>query len=185
MTSQEWMAEVLKRVEQNEGRRAAMYHDTLGVPTIGIGFNLQRSDAASAMALIGVGYNGVMAGSVSLTNEQIDKLFTYSFLPIISEARGSLLNGVFDKLSDARRFVICDLVYNEGLGSWMDFVATRALIAQAQNAKDLGHIEQAGMLFGMAADHLAGSEWYTEVGDRAVRNVAMMRTSLWVPDLTG
>lgn len=34
-------------VSTNEGKRSCVYKDTKGIPTIGIGFNLQRSDAKS------------------------------------------------------------------------------------------------------------------------------------------
>lgn len=175
MTSSEWIAEVCKRLGINEGRRNVMYHDSLGIPTIGIGFNLQRDDAARALTLAGASLSDVMAGG-TLTNDQVDDLFEYSFRPIIQQARGSLYIYSFDALSDARRFVICDLVYNMGLATWMSFSGTREIIAQATHLTgDAAHAR-----YGQAADHLENSAWYSQVGDRAKRNVAMMRSSNWV-----
>ena len=128
MQSQEWLAECQRRIAINEGSRATMYHDTMGIPTIGIGFNLNRGDARAVMAQIGADYDAVMAGA-ALSDAQIAQLFAISFAPIVDEARASLQPTHFDSwLSDARRFVVCDLVYNLGDAGWMDFRNTRATI---------------------------------------------------------
>ncbi len=86
---------------------------------------------------------------------------------------------MFDKLSDARRFVIVDLTYNMGAGpdGWGGFHHTQSLINQAVAAQ--GQMA-AHSLYAQAADALAQSAWYTQVGDRAKRDVAMLRSSNWV-----
>lgn len=158
------------------------YFDSEGVPTIGIGFNLQRTDARVALETAGVPANevdAVMNGSEALTQTQIGNLFQYAFKPILSEATDSLSLGTFGRLSDARRFVICDLCYNLGYAGWLSFGETRSIIAQAQEAKDAGDDATASHLFGQAADHLEASLWYTQTGNRAKRDVAMMRASVW------
>lgn len=180
MTREQWLAAVLDRIGDDEGNEAKEYRDSLGIPTIGIGFNLQRADAREALAKCGVSdVEGVMNGTVALTPAQDAALFNYSFAPIESEARASLEAGIYDALSDARRFVICDLVYNLGDAGWTDFAATRSMLAQAQTAKNAGAAD-AHDLFEAAADHLANSAWYTQVGNRARRDVAMIRNGTWV-----
>lgn len=184
MTHEEWLAEVTRRIAISEGCRLTRYYDTQGVPTIGIGFNLDRSDAVSALTLVGVANPaGVMTGTASITQEQADALFRYSFAPIESEARQSLINGTYDALSDARRFVICDLVYNLGQPGWEQFSTSRDLIARAQIAKTAG-LPDAHARFVLASAHLRFTTWYTQVGDRAKRDCAMLQMGVFC-DPTG
>lgn len=180
MTRQEWIAEVERRIRINEGCESYCYADSMGIPTIGIGYNLQRGDAQGALAKIGVhDFAGVLARRVALTQQQIDDLFAYSFAPIESNARASLNPGVFDALSDARRFVIVDLEFNLGQRGWLGFPTTRAIINEAQALKNSGKPTRASALFGLAADHLRMSAWDGQVGARARRDEAMMRSSGW------
>jgi GH24 family phage-related lysozyme (muramidase) len=180
MTFQQWEAEVQKRISINEGYRTTVYMDTANPPnpTVGIGFNLNRGDARAALAKIGANYDAVLHGT-ALTDQQVTQLFAYSLAPVIDEARASLQPMHFDSMSDARRFVICDLVFNLGNAGWLDFVNTRGLIDQACHAERWGNTAGAHNLFVQAATALTESDWYTEVGDRARRDVAMMRTSNW------
>jgi hypothetical protein len=179
--SQAWQAEVEKRIAINEGRRNTVYNDTANPPnpTVGIGFNLNRSDARDALAKIGAGYDAVRSGTTSLTDQQVDRLFAYSLAPVVDEARASLQPSHFDSMSDARRFVICDLVFNLGSAGWLGFVNTRGIIDKACHAARTSDSAGAHVLFGQAADALTQSAWYNQVGDRAKRDVAMMRTSNW------
>jgi len=52
-----------------EGNESCVYDDSMGIPTIGIGFNLQRSDAPSLIAGVGADYNSVLSGSQCLTSD--------------------------------------------------------------------------------------------------------------------
>lgn len=180
-----WVDEVQRRIAIDEGCSVMMYLDSADPPnpTIGIGFNLNRSDARAALLASGVpleAVEAVIAGTQPMTQSEVTKLFAYSFAPIESEARESLSPGIFDALTDARRFVICDLIYNLGDAGWNAFAETQALIDAAQIAKNAGDGPTASHLFGRAADHLEASLWYSEVGDRAKRDVAMLRNSTWV-----
>lgn len=179
MTFQDWEAEARKRIAVNEGSRNTVYMDSASPPnpTIGIGFNLNRADAQQALASIGASYGDVMNGA-ALTDTQVAELFAYSFAPIVDEARASLQPFHFDSMSDARRFVVCDLVYNLGNAGWMSFVNTRALLDSACHAQRIGDPAAAG-LFAQTALALADSAWYGQVGNRAKRDCAMMRTSNW------
>ncbi len=180
MTPEEWNDEVRRRIAINEGCRLTMYHDTVGVPTIAYGFNLESDTAAATLAKCGVANpSAVIAGLEPITQAQADATFALMLPGYVSAARGTLGPGVFDKLSDARRFVIVDLTYNMGAGpdGWGGFVRTQALINQGANAPDP---MTRSRLFGQAADALAQSAWYGQVGDRAKRDVAMLRTSNWV-----
>lgn len=180
MNFQEWEAEVQRRIGINEGYSSTVYMDSASPPnpTIGVGFNLNRSDARQALANVGADYNAVLNGT-ALTSQQVSALFNYSFAPVLDEARASLEPSHFDSMSDARRFVICDLIFNLGDAGWLSFTNTRSLIDQACHALHTGDTGGAHTLFGQAAVALSQSAWYTQVGNRAKRDCAMMRTSNW------
>lgn len=174
MTNVEWLAEVRRRIAISEGIRFAKYSDSLGIPTIGVGFNLQRADADDLLRGCGSNLAACMAG-VELTEQQTTRLFDLSFAPILTAARASLEPKHFDSLSDARRFVVCDLVYNLGEAGWLTFAGTRFVLDRACHM-NLTRSPAAHATFNVVADRLAGSAWASQVGNRAARNIAMMRS---------
>lgn len=190
MTPQEWQAEFARREAISEGLRLYKYLDSVGVVTVGYGFNCERGDARQAIELCGGDWNAVHAAPIArdadpenavapcITHDVAMALLSYSLRPIVGEARDSLPPGVFDEMTDARRFVICDLIYNMGDGGWLEFKRTRAAIATAEQAKEANAVN-AHALFVEAAADLAQSDWYAQVGDRAKRDVAMLRQGVW------
>lgn len=172
MTEPQWNAETARRLIISEGDKTKAYADPLtgGDPwTIGIGHTgpevhpgLAWSEAQVMQTLLGVD------------------------LPkYVAAARASFEPGIFDALTDARRFVIVDLVYNMGAGAdgWGGFTATQGLIAQGQRLKIAGRGVQAHSLFIQAGQHLKASTWFaqhTQLGDmRAARDVAMLVSGDW------
>jgi GH24 family phage-related lysozyme (muramidase) len=174
-----WLAEVEHRIAINEGQRFTRYLDSVGIWTIGVGMNLQRGDAPAVLKACSIDYAAVM-NDKPITQPQCDALFAYCLSGIVDAARASLAPGVYDALSDARRFVLCDLEYNLGQSGWLGFPGTRAILNQAQKTKMAGQLDAAHNLFGVAADHLTASAWFGQVGNRARRNVAMIRSGVWV-----
>jgi hypothetical protein len=128
-----------------------------------VGFNLTRPDAAQICLRLGTTLAKVMAG-VALGGAQIDLLLDICLQPVIASAAASVEN--FDQLSPARRFVVCDLTFNLGDAGWRDFTNTRACISTYR--------------FNDAVAHLMQSDWYRQVGARAIRDVTMLRTGDWV-----
>jgi GH24 family phage-related lysozyme (muramidase) len=174
-----WLAEVEHRIATNEGCRLTRYRDSLGIWTIGVGYNLERGDAPTLLPSLAIDYAAVM-NDRPITQAQCDALFAYCLSGIVDAARASLAPGVYDALSDARRFVLCDLEFNLGQSGWLGFPGTRALLNQAQKTKLAGQLDAAHNLFGVAADHLTASAWFGQTGNRARRNVAMIRSGVWV-----
>ena len=58
-----------KWIEHWEGRRATVYKDTKGIPTIGVGFNLMAAGAEQAILNLGVPYPSVVSGFLALTED--------------------------------------------------------------------------------------------------------------------
>lgn len=181
MTHDEWLAKATHLIAESEGLRLWMYHDSKGIKTIGIGLNLERSDAAQFLRRFGViDPAAVIAGSKPITLDQANAIFK-SILPgYLAAARASLPTGIFDRLGPARQFVILDLTYNMGAGSdgWGGFRGTQSLITAAVQSTDMTH---AHALYMAAANHLASSQWAKDVGVRATRDIAMMQNDVF-PD---
>jgi GH24 family phage-related lysozyme (muramidase) len=174
-------ARIADYIAYSEGESLHKYLDTEAVPTIGNGFNLWRGDAKTVLQSIGIPIGPIFLTPAcrrgpphsaqacgikdQITHEESRQLLLVVLRPMIQEAAMSVSN--FEKLTDARKFVICDLTYNLGITQWDAFYETRQLI-------DEGNFER-------AAQHLKNSAWYQQVGDRALRDVAMLRTGEWLP----
>ncbi len=159
-------------IERWEGRRAKVYTDSAGHPTIGIGFNLDRADAVEKIAALGVSYDDLRAGAVELSDDQIDALFSADLETAIEGARSNVSS--FDGLPDEKQMVVVDLVFNLGASGFAAFKRTIAAI-EAQ-------------LWSQAADEMEDSLWFRQVGLRAQADVALMRgpqDATAAPDATG
>ncbi len=144
----------------HEGLRQGVYYDTLGIPTIGIGFNLMRADADKLLAQVGAPTRIQLLGGEILSIDQARALFRLTVQEAVAGARLSIRN--YEQLSDVRKRVVIDLVFNLGVTKWMEFVNTRKAISESR--------------WEDAAKGLESSKWYSQVKSRGVRLVKMMRT---------
>ncbi len=145
----------------NEGKRNLVYNDSLGIPTIGVGFNLRRSDAPAKIAALGLSYNDVLTGKQSLTDDQINLLLDADITSAMEKTAKKLFPG-FDTIDPARQVILVDLAFNMGPSRLAGFKNTIAAI-------NSGNWET-------AANELKDSIWYSQVGNRGVRNVEAIRT---------
>jgi GH24 family phage-related lysozyme (muramidase) len=61
-------------ITHEEGLRTTMYEDTKGIPTIGIGFNLQRPDAKEKIEGLGYDYDKVLKGEMPISKLHAEQL---------------------------------------------------------------------------------------------------------------
>ncbi len=141
-----------------EGTRNTTYIDTMGHPTVGIGFNLDVAGAQAAIEALGLDYNAVRSGAQLLTDDQIGTLFSQSLNQAIQDAQTVIPN--FDALSDDRQVVVADMIFNLGLGGFSKFKQAIAAI----NNQD----------WPTAAQQMQASGWFSQVGDRARANCEVM-----------
>ena len=66
--------ELKAQLVKHEGKKNHVYKDTEGHPTIGVGFNLDRSDARAKIEALGLDYAKVKAGTQDLTDTQVYQL---------------------------------------------------------------------------------------------------------------
>ncbi|MCB9610191.1 MAG: glycoside hydrolase family protein [Polyangiaceae bacterium] len=156
--------ELIRYLRFNEGVRLSVYNDQLGIPTIGVGFNLDRADARQCITELGFDYDAVRAGSQSLSNAAVNELLEQDVAAVLRAAPGLVPN--FADLGPARQIVVADMIFNLGPTRFAGFRRTIAAI-------------QAGD-WGAAAAEMRNSVWFNQVGPRGVRNEAAMRTNLLV-----
>lgn len=129
---------LLKQLELHEGWRKYPYHDTVGKLTIGIGRNLDDRGISREEALF------------MLENDIKEVVQFASHKPW------------FNSLSDVRKRVIVDMMFNLGTAGFMKFKRT----IQAIEERD----------WDKASEQMLASKWARQVGSRAVRLAEMMRT---------
>lgn len=149
-------------IQGHEGSRNWVYNDSVGIPTIGIGFNLQKADARARIEALGVDYDALLAGKVSLTNAQIDILFNGDLDIAIGDGSGHVTD--FWNLADDAQLAIVDMVFNLGgprFGAFQQAIA-------AFNAAPPDYLT--------AAAQMADSKWAkVDVPHRAADDIALVR----------
>lgn len=154
--------EIKKLIEKHEGRESKVYKDTEGHPTIGVGFNLDRADARQKIEALGLDYDKVRSGEVSLDKGQIDSLRDADVDHAIEAARDNVSN--FDGLSDNRQAALTDMAFNlgsEGLSKFKNTI----------DAVESGDFEK-------AAEEMADSQWAGQVGNRSAEDIELMKDDL-------
>lgn len=147
-------------IQRHEGIRLHVYDDTKGLQTIGVGFNLNAAGAPSICAQLGIDYEGLKSGAVSLTNDQADAVFQYQLGMVQSAAARIFPN--YGAMPEKVRAVVCDLLFM-GEGAFLTFHKAIAAF-KAGNWKG-------------AADELVDSLWAKQVGTRATEDVAILRVA--------
>ena len=151
-----------KQLIQHEGKKNKVYIDTKGNPTIGVGFNLNRSDAKSKIEALGLNFEQVKNGTQELNDGQIGSLLAEDIDGTIADCKAVFPE--FTELSEVRQRSLVDMMFNLGKTK---FVGFKKLIA-AVNAND----------FVKAADEMKNSKWYVQVKDRGKTLEAMMRSGV-------
>ncbi len=147
-------------IEGHEGRRYTVYKDTVGVPTVGVGFNLQRGDAVRQLSNVGANHQNVLRGA-RLSDEQIDTLLRHDVDVAETVARRLLPN--FDELPADIQLVMVDMAFNLGQPRLTQF---NNMLAAVRNND-----------FNRAADEMVDSRWYSQVGNRSRELEQMMRAA--------
>lgn len=147
-----------KRIVSEEGWRRIVYSDSLGVPTVGVGFNLRRSDARTLLAWVGADLDAVLAGE-ALTNEQVERLFDRCLNDAASAVRANVPG--FDELPEAVQTTLVDMSFNMGWPRLRGFVKMLAAVVKRD--------------WSAMADEMLDSLWAKQVGARAQELAAEVR----------
>ena len=153
---------VEKTIIRHEGKRNKVYRDTKGIPTIGIGFNLNRGDAKNKIEALGLNYNDVLNGKQSLTDAQINILYKNDINSAKRIARNFISN--FDQHPLSIQNVLINMAFNMGAETLSEF----------QNFKK--DIENKN--YQSAATRMEKSKWYGQVGSRSKELVNIVKNTI-------
>lgn len=143
-----------ERIKKHEGVKNKVYMDTVKdppIPTIGVGFNLNRKDAPEKIKALGLDYDLVKSGKKTLTPVQIDHLLKQDIQSSWKSANDIVKN--FISLPPNVKSVIVEMVFNLGRSGFLKF----------QNFKNM--IEQNDFI--KASQEMLRSDWAKQVGERA------------------
>ena len=155
---------LIAQLSTAEGRKNKKYIDSVGKPTVGVGFNLAKDGARKRIEELGLDYDKVKSGKQTLTDEQIDKLFDDDRKIAQDAVRRDVPD--FDNLDPERQKALTDMAFN--MGSLTKFPA----FVKAVNAKDwAGAAREAGL----NKKGNRPSKWVKQVGKRAKRIIAQIK----------
>ena len=151
-----------EREKLNEGYRTCVYKDSLGIPTIGVGFNLKKFGARSEIEEVGANYDAVLNGSQCLTDSQIERLFNRDMDTAVSCARG-WLSSAWSNIGSDPQSAVSDMSFNMGCATLMEFVSMKRSLEK--NPPD----------YAGARESMEGSLWCRQVGSRCNRDLDCMK----------
>lgn len=103
---------LIASLKLHEGFREKAYRDSLGILTIGYGFNLERGDAVDVLAKVGAELEPVRSGIQSLTEPQCMAILEFCVEESIGYAKG-LVKG-WNELPEKCRLVLAEMCYQLG-----------------------------------------------------------------------
>ena len=150
--------DIAKMIERHEGKRNSIYY-VENIPHIGIGFNLNREDAAEKLKGVGSDLSLILSGQQELTDEQIYSLFKEDLEIAIIDARKFLPN--FDQQPTEMQAVLINMSFNMGYPTLSGFVNFRQALLNKN--------------YQVAADEMIDSKWYGQVGNRSKELVSIVK----------
>jgi len=130
-----------KMTKDFEGFRERPYRDTLGIPTVGYGFNISAGGVPEEVA----------SGSRSMSREEADAIFEPKYLEAEGRAR-SFAGPVYDRLPEEKKAILNDMAYNLG-----------DRLFKFENMQAAIHEQR----FGDVPKEMKDSKWYKQVGRRS------------------
>lgn len=145
----------------SEARRHARYFDSEGIPSVGIGFNLERGDAIEKLTKLGADWRGIMAGTAELSDAQMDKLFQWCWDEAIAYAKTLFPN--WATLMPEARMVLSDMSF-QMRARLVGFVKMRAAIARFDYPEMINQMRQ--------------SKYAKQCASRVNRNAAVIEAGI-------
>lgn len=147
-----------EREKLNEGYYKCVYKDPVGIPTIGVGFNLEKFGAKAEIESVGANYYAVLNGSQCLVDSQIEGLFNRDMKSAVDCASSWVSN--WSSLGSGPQSAIADMAFNLGCAGLHEFVSLKSALENKDYSK--------------AAEDMKASLWCRQVGTRCERDVSCM-----------
>lgn len=144
---------IVDRVIDHEGLEPKVYKDSKGIPTIGVGFNLNRTDSNDLLKSVGANPSKIKSGKEALNDKQIRKLLKYTLKEAKDDVNSLVKN--FTSLPKSVQGVLIEMTFNLGLRGLSQF------------KKFLQYVEK--KQWDKASKEMLNSYWSKQVGQRAVK----------------
>lgn len=145
------ITQIIPRVKQHEGVKPKKYLDSKGIPTIGVGFNLNRKDSDEILKSIGVNPVKIKSGKQELTQKQMDDLLIKDLKN--SKNSAERIIGDLSQHPAGVQGVLIEMTFNLGATGISKF---KNFIQQIKNKK-----------YKEASAEMLNSKWSKQVGNRA------------------
>lgn len=145
--------ELKEMLRLHEGLRLNLYKDSVGVKTIGYGFNMERNDAENIMLSV-----GAIRPYTSITKEQAEQILDITAQEAIVKVSNVFFD--FDSLPRNAKLVLADMMFNLGPSRFDQF---KKMIEAVKRGD-----------YKTAALEMKDSRWYSQVGNRSVHLVSLM-----------
>lgn len=154
LTINEWQ-KLFIELSFDEGRKLIVYKDLVGIPTVGIGFNLK---ANKTFPIIGRTISKI---GERITDKECNQLFQWSVENVaLTPIEKYLLDG-YNTLSDVRKRALINLCFNMGINTLLDFKNSLYYLFKGE--------------YSQSADNFKQSKWYRQVKSRGDRITDMIR----------
>ena len=150
-----------EREKLNEGYYKCVYKDPLGIPTIGVGFNLKKFGARGEIEGVGADYDAVLNGSQCLDDSQIERLFDKDMDTAVECASG-WLGASWSHLGSDSQSAVADMAFNMGCATLHEFVGMHSALSESPPN------------YSAAKNSMSSSLWCRQVGYRCSRDIACM-----------
>jgi len=152
----------LGQIKKDEGFRKGVYKDTMGIKTIGYGFNLERAGSQEALdaANITSSLEDLKSGKMKLTEEEASRLMMGEMGHFRNVAKRYVGEETWKNLSSNRQGILTNMAYNMGEGTLSNFKDLKAAIVK-------GDWKQAQV-------EMKDSAWSKQVKGRSDRLIARM-----------
>lgn len=140
------LQKLIADLRRDEDVRYSPYNDTKGIPTVGVGHNLEAKPLPAGW-------------KYPLNDTQVNSLLDDDLEDVFHDLDRNL--PWWTDLNDVRQRVICNMAYNLGITKLLGFKNTLVFMRQGK--------------YDAAADGMLNSAWATQVKGRALRLANMMR----------
>jgi GH24 family phage-related lysozyme (muramidase) len=148
-----------------EGFSNTVYLDSKGIPTIGIGFNLDKAGARARIEALGKDFDAMRAGTEVLDDDEARLLFAED----VADARQEAATIVPSTLPDQAMDAVTELVFNMGLPSVKGFGGMLRALNQTPPDFDRAALELE--FVDPDATPRVHTDYFNDVGERRARRV--------------
>jgi len=143
------LALLISELRIDEGVRYEPYNDSLGIPTVGVGHNLQAAPLPDVWAY-------------PLNDDEVNQLLTEDLQTVFTSLDNNLQ--WWTDLNNVRQRVLANMCFQMGIGGLLGFRNTLIFIRQGQ--------------YSAAASGMLNSKWADQTPARAQRLATMMSTGV-------